>query len=123
MPARSRAPWRAVAVWLLLLVMLLGPLGTAIAANDTCTPACPCVGESELEGEDGCDDTHEGEGEHEGGGECGDDCRTCCTGVLVLMSLALRVPPHIPPPAAATLPHGACSITLGVHTGVFRPPR
>jgi hypothetical protein len=129
MLARARAStWRSVAVWLLMLVMLLGPLGTAFAANDTCTRACPCAGENEAGEDDGdCGDEHDSEhrdAEPEDGDDCTEDCRTCCASLgIVLTRLGLRLPAQ-PPPRDAPPPRRIDDpIALGVHTGVFRPPR
>jgi hypothetical protein len=116
---------RAVAVWLLVVFVFMGPagLGTASAfGSQACSDSCPCDDSQGADHEDGCDDEaadghDDGKPPDEG---CPEDC-SCNPGVALTM-VALMMP-TTPPSSPDLMLAPSDAAAIGTGTVVFRPPR
>lgn len=122
---------RTVAVWLLVMSVLLGPVGIGSASasgvgSKACGVLCPCDEPQEADCDEHSTVDPDADEAHEHGDEspedaCFDECSGCAPGVALPTAAVPSIPTSASPLDRSLAPSDAPA--TGVCTGVFRPPR
>ena len=119
---------RVAAMWLLVVVVLCGPVGLGGSAafasvNKACGVSCPCD-----ETHDDNADEHDDHDDHDDADPCKDECSNNCPNCCCCMGIAMIVFP-LPVMLSRATCTSACMLApidapaSGADSDVFRPPR
>jgi len=123
---------RMVALWLLVVPVLAGPMGVgasvASAAMKTCGVSCACdeaqhaeYADEAAQADDDCESTREAA---HGEDECSDDCPDCtCCPELIIDLVPIVVPDLLGSASSSKLLTPPDALPCGDVSGIFRPPR